>query len=253
MRSDLHRFNHHLKRHGLIEAVKQTAFAALRLHAMTRYQTKADSFDEENNVRTSEKVSLTSVTVNAASKDHSNPYEPAPVNAILDILNVLMRSYEKYTFVDLGSGMGRVILLASQFNFQRVVGVEFATEFHQQAIENLRRYPRQKMRCQLVECQCIDAKLYDIPQTNAVLFMFNPFKPELFRLVINQIVESYVCNPRDILLVTLNSGQEHNEIVQDSRIFRRKQIFNLTQEARFYTNNPYRLDVYQIDPTRHSC
>ena len=35
-----------------------------------------------------------------------------------------------YTFVDLGSGMGRAVLVASEFPFRRIVGVEIAPELH---------------------------------------------------------------------------------------------------------------------------
>ncbi len=38
--------------------------------------------------------------------------------------------FEKFTFVDLGAGKGRIMLLASNFPFQRVLGVEFVPELH---------------------------------------------------------------------------------------------------------------------------
>src|SRR6185436_7767539 len=51
-----------------------------------------------------------------------------------------------YTFVDLGSGMGRAVLVASEFPFRRIVGVEIAAELHAIAGRNVRRY-RGRQQC----------------------------------------------------------------------------------------------------------
>jgi len=49
-----------------------------------------------------------------------------------------------FTFVDLGSGKGRVLLMASHYPFKRIIGVEFIPELHQVAQENIRKYTEQR-------------------------------------------------------------------------------------------------------------
>ena len=47
----------------------------------------------------------------------------------------------QFTFVDIGSGKGRTLLMASQFPFRKIVGVELIAELHQRDQENLRAVP----------------------------------------------------------------------------------------------------------------
>ena len=44
------------------------------------------------------------------------------------------------TFIDLGCGKGRAVLLASQYPFAQVIGVEIAPQLHRIAVENAARY-----------------------------------------------------------------------------------------------------------------
>jgi len=36
----------------------------------------------------------------------------------------------KFTFIDLGAGKGRALLMASDYLFQKIIGVEFMPELH---------------------------------------------------------------------------------------------------------------------------
>ena len=44
------------------------------------------------------------------------------------------------TFIDLGCGKGRAVLLASEYPFAHVIGVEIAPQLHRIAVENVARY-----------------------------------------------------------------------------------------------------------------
>ena len=45
-----------------------------------------------------------------------------------------------FTFIDLGSGKGRVLLMASDYPFKKIIGVEFMPELHRAAQENITGY-----------------------------------------------------------------------------------------------------------------
>jgi hypothetical protein len=47
--------------------------------------------------------------------------------------------FELYTFVDLRAGKGRIILLATNFTFRQIIGVEFSQELQKVACENISR------------------------------------------------------------------------------------------------------------------
>src|ERR1700754_2580229 len=56
------------------------------------------------------------------------------------IFEALNLDWQRFTFVDLGSGKGRALLLASRFPFRRIVGVEIAPELSRVAAANIERF-----------------------------------------------------------------------------------------------------------------
>jgi SAM-dependent methyltransferase len=223
------------------------AFALLRPRAKHRYHVLGRLFDEENNVQTSGQTLLSELTVAEASTDESMWYEPAPPNVVPDILRNLGNRYENFTFVDLGSGRGRVVLLASHFGFKKVVGIEFAEELHQQALENLRHYPRDKQKCQNVEFVCSDVRQYVFPETDLILFIYDSFKAELLRSTIAKLKRSYLAHPRKIYLVYLNPGQRNQPkpIIERSGFLHKKNLFSFIGWIKFYRNSPSQVVVYE--------
>ena len=52
----------------------------------------------------------------------------------------LQLDYRRFTFVDVGSGKGRALLLASEYAFQEIIGVELSPELDRIARSNIARY-----------------------------------------------------------------------------------------------------------------
>jgi SAM-dependent methyltransferase len=97
------------------------------------------------------------------------------------------------TFVDLGAGRGRALILAAETGYRRVVGVELDERLVRQAEENLRRW-RTKRRTarrpgQQVEIVHGDAATYRLPAGSVVVSLYNPFGPATLRHVLRQITE----------------------------------------------------------------
>jgi|KBSSwiStaDraftv2_1062776.scaffolds.fasta_scaffold17739_9 SAM-dependent methyltransferase len=113
-----------------------------------------------------------------------------------------------YTFVDLGSGMGRAVLVASEFPFRRIVGVEIAPELHAIAGRNVRRY-RGRQQCRDVQLVQLDALRYD-PPSEATVFFFNfPFREAFMTTVVGNIERSLGRHPRRAFLVFVNPETAH--------------------------------------------
>ncbi|QDT37699.1 class I SAM-dependent methyltransferase [Stratiformator vulcanicus] len=64
-------------------------------------------------------------------------YNPTTASQFGSILESLPIDYEQFSFVDLGSGKGRVLLMASEFPFREVVGVELSSQLHEIAANNI--------------------------------------------------------------------------------------------------------------------
>src|SRR6202165_2780171 len=81
--------------------------------------------------------------------------------------------FDQFTFIDLGSGKGRTLLMASEYPFMRIVGVELIAELHQAAEENIRAYRSATQQCRQIEAVCADASEFVFPETPLVLYLFN--------------------------------------------------------------------------------
>jgi len=61
---------------------------------------------------------------------------------MLEALRQQAGDFHDFIFIDLGSGKGRTLLMASDYPFRRIVGVELLLALHQIAQENLEQVSR---------------------------------------------------------------------------------------------------------------
>jgi len=120
------------------------------------------------------------------------------------------------TFVDLGSGKGKSLLMAGKLPYQRVVGVELSEKFATAARSNIERR-RTKHRAGLVECVTGSATEWKIPDDTSVVFLFNPFIGATFRSVVENIFASYDRNPRE-LHILYTFPWEHEWLLSTGRV-----------------------------------
>ncbi|HEX3467874.1 MAG TPA: class I SAM-dependent methyltransferase, partial [Candidatus Elarobacter sp.] len=91
------------------------------------------------------------------------------------------------TFVDLGAGMGRVVLLAARRPFRAVIGVEISPALVEIARENLAsaRDPRRVARD--VKIVRADAAAYAPPRGDLVVYLYNPFRGPVLDAVLARL------------------------------------------------------------------
>jgi SAM-dependent methyltransferase len=123
---------------------------------------------------------------------------------------------DAYTFVDLGSGMGRAVLVASEFPFRRIVGVEIAPELHAIACRNVRRY-RGRQRCRDIHLVRLDALRYEPADEETVFFFYFPFREAFMTRVVGNIERSLEAHGRRAFLVFVNPETAH--VVDRSPVF----------------------------------
>ena len=157
-------------------------------------------FDETLGVDTAGHVELSALgTIDAASKPFGTHYLPSPVALVRELLRGLDIRHEDYVFVDLGSGKGRVLLLAAELPFKEIIGVEFSPELHAIALSNIERAAdRRDIRAEIG-----NAALFPIPDANSVIFLANPFSGPVLDAVIGNIAAALRSTPHDILVVYL--------------------------------------------------
>jgi SAM-dependent methyltransferase len=117
--------------------------------------------------------------------------------------------HSHFTFIDLGSGKGRALMLAAHHPFRRIIGVEFAEELHRAAEENFRKLAATGGLDNRIELVHEDAGEYTLPDDPLLVFLYNSFHEELMRKVAATVLESYRLSPRKISIYYLNPMHEN--------------------------------------------
>ncbi|MFL5781166.1 MAG: methyltransferase domain-containing protein [Thermoleophilaceae bacterium] len=117
--------------------------------------------------------------------------------------------------VDLGCGKGQALLVAAQFPFRRVIGVEIAEDWAEDARRNAERaLPR--LVCDDVRIDNSDALEWPIPDDLSVVYMYCPFTGDLFRRALDRLLDARDSRPRPMRLV-YNYPWEHNAVLATGR------------------------------------
>ena len=110
------------------------------------------------------------------SLEHATHYEPSPVAQAEALLDASPLEPRGATFVDLGAGMGRVVLLAARRPFRAVIGVEVSPALVEIARENLASVRDPLRVARDVKIVRSDAADYLFPRGDLVVYMYNPFR-----------------------------------------------------------------------------
>jgi predicted RNA methylase len=129
-------------------------------------------------------------TIGEALEDATH-YEPTPLSQFDEMLSALPIAHNGYTFVDIGAGMGRVILLASTKPFKQIVGVEVSKALCETARDNTVRWRRRhpETACKDVRVVCKDASSFHFPPGDLVLYLYNPFGAATLRALIDRVAK----------------------------------------------------------------
>jgi predicted RNA methylase len=157
-------------------------------------------FDAEHGVVTEALLFLGELDPEAigAAMEDATHYEPTPVYECTALLRAIPPDeIERSAFVDIGAGMGRVVMLASTRPFTQVIGVEVSGALCETARDNVVRWRRahDDLRCKDVRIVRADAAAYVFPKGNLVVYMYNPFGEKTVERILEKLAarESGVC------------------------------------------------------------
>jgi len=117
--------------------------------------------------------------------------------------------FTDYTFVDMGAGMGRAMLLASEFPFHAVHGIELNAMLARIAARNLtvwRKSGRARSPMRIFAGEAADLDPLPGP---CLLFLFNPFGAPVLRRVLSRWSRAFSERSGQLDLLYVNNEQEH--------------------------------------------
>jgi len=194
------RMSRSAKKRGLLRTARLILRLPFRLGAVIRsYQ--GNAFDRKFGVDT-----LSQEDLSVPEPALGNSYVASDPEVVKSAIGGLGLQFAEFVFVDLGSGKGRVLLIAAGFPFKRVVGVEWSAELNRVAEQNIRNYcgPR---RCAVIKSLHMDARAFPIPSEPSVFYLYAPFKAQVMGEVVNNIGKSLAGHPREVFILYVNPRQ----------------------------------------------
>ena len=170
-----------------------------------------DEFDVKNGTDTSGIVPLWRFSIPSPNARFGGRYHASEEWELTGALKILDEDLGSFTFVDLGCGKGRSLLIAARMGFRRVIGVEFATELAAVARKNL-----ELVRVSNTIVIDGDAAEFRFPKGDLVVFLFNPFKQAVVRKVVANLER-----PRPGKLYVIYSNPICAELLDASRFMQR--------------------------------
>ncbi len=181
MHSALLRIRTALARHGVAGTATRGAAALRDWRSLRRGSAIDAAFDREHGVDTAGIIPLDALDVTGRWVSHGNRYEATTPTLFRRALDGLQVDLSRFTFVDIGAGKGRALLLASEYPFRRIIGVEFSPELVAVARGNVARWLEEERTCREITLVCSDATEYELPREPLVLYFYNPFDQVVMR------------------------------------------------------------------------
>ena len=184
-------------------------------------------FDLQYGTDTSGYVSGADLTTVSLSGVYATAYygiAPSTLSQALQLVPAEVDGFrfpEQFTFVDLGSGKGRALLLASRLAFPAILGVEIAPELCRFALMNAAVFPGVNGR---IELRNQDATAVNYPAGPLLIFLFHPFLLPVLRRVLTHLELQLKHNPRPCFLLYA-FDPEPSSVLQSSTCF--EQVWDL--------------------------
>ena len=156
------------------------------------------TFDEERGIETTGIVRVPELDTDSPNRELAVRYQPSSLDEIEALFSKLPLDPAGFTFVDYGAGKGRVLLLAAERGFERVIGVEFSASLVEVARRNVVSLGERAGRVSVVHA---DATEFEPPPGPLVLYFFNPFQPPVLRRVLARVRRSLEASPRPAYVV----------------------------------------------------
>jgi SAM-dependent methyltransferase len=197
MKTLIPRIKKSLAQRGLVASLFRSALLPVHLFQeyriakeLARDQQRSD-FDLAHAVETDGDIGgwtyLSDLNIPSPNWIYGTNYAAIEPQRFFWILSSLEINFEDFVFIDFGSGKGRALLMASEFPFKSIVGIEFSPELHVIAQRNILKFKNPRQQCKFIESVCMDFTDFDLPGEPCVLFFFDPCEEKVFAETLENI------------------------------------------------------------------
>lgn len=150
---------------------------------------------------------LKQVEVIGENKTAAYIYQPVNYYMLERAFAFLKEENISGALVDFGCGFGRILIVAANFGYTKITGVEFVPLLCNEARKNIQKaqtdFPETRF-----EIFCGDAIDYNIQKEENIFTFFNPFDERVMLPVVKNILKSIREFPRKISVVYFNPTEK---------------------------------------------
>lgn len=206
MQNWLARLRYALRRHGPVGFIQLAGYnfvyCILRHNRKAGGPAPANLFDEKYGTDTSGVREIGSLdVVNAPAARYAVRYDPSSPDLVRAQLAKLPIDYRHYIFIDFGSGKGRVLLVAAEFAFKEVIGIEFSRELHNVAVRNIGCFPARERQAGKICSIHRDVGSYELPRSDLVCYFYNPFGPPVIQEVAARLAALHALHGYQVIVI----------------------------------------------------
>lgn len=185
-------------------------------------------FDFEYGVRTSGLVAGRHLAAGHRHDRHATAYYAVAPSVFHGMIVRWRRckptaSIDDFAFLDFGAGMGRAMLLATEYPFRMVIGVELNPTLARIGRRNMTLWRKAGRARAPLRMICGDATEFALPAGPCVALLFNPFGgPVLRRMLANwarSLTRASAAGATQLDILYVNNEQEH--VLEQQPGFRR--------------------------------
>lgn len=115
---------------------------------------------------------------------------------------------EETSFIDIGAGMGRAVLLAAELPFRQVIGVELHPSLARRARANAAQWVKAGRAHAPIRIVNADAIDFAFPPGPRLAFLFNPFGATVMRRWLRAVANAFASRPGEFDILYVNNEQE---------------------------------------------
>jgi len=162
-------------------------------------------FDLRHNVNTSGYIKGKNLHPGSPHESTSTAYwgtAPSVLKTILeDWQQTLSTSPLDYTFIDIGCGKGRAIMVASDAPFKKIIGVELNSHLAETAQRNLATWQTVPHACTDITVLNADALTFPIPDSPLLFYLYHPFDPPVMQHFVDRLAALSQSHPTPIDII----------------------------------------------------
>jgi predicted RNA methylase len=150
---------------------------------------------------------------NAKSRKLAIRYLPSPLRVTSWMIDRIGVDPQEYSFVDLGCGKGRVLLVVARQPFRKIVGVEISTELAAIAKRNIAQFRPSSEQVRAITVENTDVREFAMPPGNLLIHMYHPFDPSITAAVLARLAAVRE-PPRRVVVAYLTYTQSVSSVTE---------------------------------------